>query len=155
MWAEGWDKRNMSAATDNRNVCPLSLSLSPFSLRLCPLSLPSPPCVPDRVWCETRIVASWHTEGVLMLVAAVHSKVIWHPKAMLCAIAHSLRQACWRRCLAKGPLLSPPYQSETGCQVLPRRGWLNCFCHGRASSSFFSLSFLIPGMGKWSCYLHV
>lgn len=39
----------------------------------------------------------------------------------------------------------PPYQSEAGCQVLPRRGWLNCFCHSDAFPSFFSLSFLIPG----------
>lgn len=74
------------------------------------LSLPpSPLYVSGSVFqteCETRIVASWHTEGVLVLVAAVHSKVIWHLKAMLCAIAHSLRQACWHCCLAKRPLLS-------------------------------------------------
>lgn len=72
------------------------------------------------------------------------------------ATAHSLRQACWLA-QPKDLLLTPfPLcQFDACCQVLPRRGWLNCFCHSHASSSFFSLSILIPGTRKWSCYLHV
>lgn len=82
---------------------------------LLPSALPPPhPYDPDRVWCEACIAASWHTGGVLMLVAAVHSGVIRHPKAMLCAIADSLRQACWCRCLAKRtpPHPTPPQHPQ-------------------------------------------
>lgn len=50
----------------------------------------------------------------------------------------SLGQACCRG----GPPPVPPllYHPDAGCQELPWRGRLNCFCHSHASSSFFLFS---------------
>lgn len=115
-WGKKWNKHVIAVHRIKQQGWLCLLSLVYFSCADCSfvlrlLSFPPQPPVSGSVFqtqCETRTVASWHTEGVLVLVAAVHSKVIWHLKTMLCAIAHSLRQACWRRCLAKGPLLTHP-----------------------------------------------